>query len=281
LGWNIWKPGIQKDWELIHKGDENTNGDILLLEKNYGYAKGNNYGSDFIGTYHNPDYLLIVNNDVTWTEDIVDILQKVLAIYPGLAVIAPRIIGPDGTEQNPQFLVEKTKMLQTYYRLGFPVSVLFYKLFSKFFNFDVHNKSTYEDKTEILFLDMTKYCMMGSCFMVKYSIFKEIGLFDPHTFIGAEEPILVKKLDAMNYQIAILPSVRVIHNQGETSRSIFSTSKSMELFEESDEYYLKTYCHYSANRLRLIRLGKRYYMQVWLPLIERFRLVRPGKKKVS
>ena len=269
LGWNIWKQGDRYEWELIHKGEDTANGDLLLLKKNYGYAKGNNFGINFIETHYTPDYLFINNNDVIWHEDLVNILQKELRKYSDLAIIAPRIIGPDGKEQNPQFIIEKIKMVQTYYRLGFPFSVVFYKLFSRIYNYDVHNKQSYKNKTAMMQLDMSKYCMMGSCFMIKFPVFKKIGFFDPCTFLGAEESIIVKKLGAINCKIAILPSVYVIHNQGETTRSIFSTNKSMELFEDSDEYYLKTYCHYSENKLRLIRFGRRYYIRLWLPLIER------------
>jgi GT2 family glycosyltransferase len=269
--WNIWKPDSQDGWENIHIGNEKSLFDLVLLPQNFGYAKGNNYGVRFIEFRQTPDYILVVNNDVEWDENIIDPLVKVIERYDDVAVVAPRIIDKNGIEQNPQFLIESTKMLQTFFRLGYPLSVVFYRFYSQFYNFNSNNKAIYKNTQDPFFLDLKKYCFMGSCFLIKYQFFKNIGFFDPNTFLGAEEPILVSKLRERNYRVVIIPSVTVLHNQGETCRSVLSTEKIMEIFEDSDEYYLKNYCNYSPSRLRFIKLGRRYYINIWLPMVVKFR----------
>lgn len=272
--WNIWKPGSSEEWVKVHEGNNEIQCDLVLLPQNLGYAKGNNHGIQFIDSQREPDYIMVVNNDVEWYGDVLSPLIMEIVKYDDLAVIAPRIVDPLGTEQNPQFLIEYTKMLQTFFRLGFPISTLLYNIYSKFFNFNEHNKELFKKVKDIFFLDTSKYCFMGSCFLIKYPVFKDVGFFDPNTFLGAEEPILVHKLREKKYCAAILPEITVIHNQGETSRSLFSAVQIMNFFEDSDEYYLRSYCHYSENRLKLIRLGRKYYMSIWLPLVIKFRQLR-------
>ena len=77
--------------------------DVVISDKNLGFARGNNFGADFyIETYGCPDYLIACNND-TVIED-VSFLDKVDALHEaqGFNVLGPDVYKPRTHEhQSP------------------------------------------------------------------------------------------------------------------------------------------------------------------------------------
>jgi GT2 family glycosyltransferase len=260
-GWNIWRlneaSASTQRWSQIHTGKDKSSVQLLLLPENFGYARGNNFGLDFIDTYLHPDYVMIANTDISWKPGLIEHLVKGFSQSSGPAVIAPRVTGPSGDEQNPQFLPEKTKIMQSMYRWFFPFSVPIYRLFSKRYDYR-RSLDDFKTSSGILYLDPEKYCFIGCCFMIDFPIFKNIGFFDSATFLGTEEPRIVHRLKEKGFKTAIDLDVSIIHDQGSTSRTSFSSRKIMGYFEESDYTYLRDYCGYGTFKLMFIR-GATFY----------------------
>jgi len=82
--------------------------DVVFNDKNYGFAKGNNSGILYAKEKYNPDYYLVINNDIT-IED-ANILSEVTTIYSKYEfdVLGPKIIARNGINQNPNYLVLTT-----------------------------------------------------------------------------------------------------------------------------------------------------------------------------
>ncbi|MEI6293830.1 MAG: glycosyltransferase [Methanomicrobiales archaeon] len=268
-GWNIWNLNevgpLRGQWLEIHKGKNNSSVQLLLLQENYGYARGNNFGLDFIDTYIHPDYVMIANTDIVWGEGVVNHLLEGFSQDPRLAVIAPRVVGPDGDEQNPQFLPEKTKILQSWFRWFYPFSTVFYRLFSKRYDYR-RSLEDFKSSSGLLYLDTEIHCFIGCCFIIDFGVFKNIGFFDSDTFLGTEEPRLVHRLEEKGFRIAIDLDVSIIHDQGSTTRASFSSRKTMQYFEESDYTYLRDYCGYGWFKLLFIKGAARYYEKFWMKI---------------
>jgi GT2 family glycosyltransferase len=269
-GWNIFKlndmnPSLSR-WSQIHTGKKNSSVQLLLLPKNFGYARGNNFGLEFIDTYLHPEYVMIANTDISWKRGVIEYLIEGFSLNPTLAVIAPRVVGPSGDEQNPQFLPETIKIMQSWYRWFFPFSMLFYRLFSQQYDY---RRSLDEHKTDLglLYLDPEKYCFIGCCFVIDFRVFKDMGFFDPRTFLGTEEPRLVHRLRDRGFRMAIDLDISILHDQGSTLRTSFSSGEVMGFFEESDYTYLRDYCGYGGFKLKFVRGATYYFQHFWLPLI--------------
>jgi GT2 family glycosyltransferase len=80
--------------EFLHKKFPQV--DVLVMDKNYGYAKGCNEGIKYALNKYNPDYFLLLNNDTkiikrNWLKSLVN---------SSLDVSQPLILNPDKTIQN-------------------------------------------------------------------------------------------------------------------------------------------------------------------------------------
>ena len=87
----------------IKKRYENvTNVDVLLLEKNIGFARGNNAGLQFANQKYAPDFIILSNNDIVIEQK--DFIPQILELHHEyhFAVLGPKIFAPyKGVYQNP------------------------------------------------------------------------------------------------------------------------------------------------------------------------------------
>ncbi len=75
--------------------------DILKLDKNYGYAKANNFGIEYAKKKYNSDFYFIINNDVYISD--VNINDKIIQTYNEYKfdMLGPYIDSPTGESINP------------------------------------------------------------------------------------------------------------------------------------------------------------------------------------
>lgn len=79
--------------------------DVLLLESNMGFARGNNAGYSYAVRTFDPEFVIVMNNDVLIDQD--DFLDKVRSSYARnpFAVLGPDIYSPDADiHQSPAAL---------------------------------------------------------------------------------------------------------------------------------------------------------------------------------
>ena len=65
--------------------------DVLALEKNYGYAGGNNRGITFALGKYKPDYILILNNDTVVEPNFLSSMVKIAEKENNCAAVVPKI----------------------------------------------------------------------------------------------------------------------------------------------------------------------------------------------
>ena len=81
----------------------------------------------------------------------------------------------------------------------------------------------------------------GSCMLIRKELFREIGYFDPNTFLYYEENILYRKLMAVNKTNYMLPGISCIHLGGVTTNKVPHTASYMKSSKSSGYYYATHY----------------------------------------
>lgn len=196
-----------------------ANLEIIPLEQNLGFARGNNAGIKR-ALEANPDYILILNNDTVVEPDFLSLLVNCLEDVPGRALAAPQVLDYYRKDfwQKP---IPKRLNLLTYLLYATQL----YRLTTKNLKFDLNNPSKI-------------YVAPGCCLLMKRDIFEQIGFFDEHTFLGWEEFIIAEKLFQRNLQSYFVPQSKIYHKVGKDTDRIQSIKK-IKIFLSSEAYYQK------------------------------------------
>lgn len=236
---------VVKDWPL-------ASDILLLLSKNWGYAKGNNEGIRFL-LKHGYRFSVVCNNDILMEEPVIERLLKFFEDIPELAVVGPKIIGPTGTPQGP---FKKPGMYEYFWLpLFYPLLYLPVKILRRF-------RKTPNSKDNLQFT----YRLMGCFMVVDNNKLKEVDYFDEKTFLYAEEPILAEKLIKKGYKTAYCNDVHVRHLHGSSTKT-FTDFKRFQLNLLSDLYYFSKYRNFSKIRLFLITFARYVHFFCWAPVI--------------
>lgn len=228
------------DIKALSKGDSIPNCksiDIVPSSENLGFAKGNNLGVKFLlDNYNDIDYLLFSNNDIEIkSPDCISILINKLEGNDKIGAIGPRVIGLDGKDQSPH-----DKPTSIYRQIAWNLFPFLRGNFSR--------KKKENNEAESNYIDLEgryTYWVTGSFFIMKNSLFNEIGGFDPNTFLYAEEQIISEKLKLQDKKMYFEPSVTVVHYEGATTKKNIGHNKSYYIAMQSNCYYYKKYLNYN------------------------------------
>ncbi len=146
---------------------------LLLLNDNYGYAKGNNFGLR-LASRLKYEYAVISNNDIEIVSPIIDNLKGVLESHRNVAVVGPRVCAP-GKNNGP---FDKLGMRLMFWRPAFyPFHWLTFHI-SRLFRLNQPGLKEIEEE-ELSF----PYCVSGSFMMARISALEEVDYFDENTFL--------------------------------------------------------------------------------------------------
>ncbi len=244
----------ENNWSIIDE-DENlevrTRNILVLAKENYGYAKGNNIGLR-LAKKLGYKWAVITNNDVLFEQPIMAKLFDLAQSDNRIAVIGPRIIGPNSNRQGP--FVKPG--VHTYFLL--PV---FYPVLYPFLKVGTIIRTKMISRKQIYY----PYRLMGCLMLVNLEAMEKAGWFDEGTFLYAEEPILSERLFKKGYKVAYVDSLYVKHMHGVTTSELGSKKELLRL--NSDLYYFKKYRKYGPFRLFLVKVGFLYSLFVLTPVL--------------
>lgn len=75
--------------------------DLIKLDKNYGFAKGNNKGCSYAIAKYQPDYLVVINNDILITKNNFESTIIEVDKNKEFDMLGPKIITDNGESVNP------------------------------------------------------------------------------------------------------------------------------------------------------------------------------------
>ncbi len=187
---------------------------LIANRENRGFTGGNNQG---IRVARAP-LLFLLNPDTEVLDDALVRLLTYLEREPRVGLVGPQLLNPDGTVQSsrrrfpslPVLFLEST-WLQA---VGRPWLRRYY----------VDDRSSHVEQR----VDW----VTGAAMMVRRSVLDEVGLFDEGFFMYSEELDLCRRIRAAGWEIAYLPTAKVIHYVGKSSEQVvaarhihFQTSK--------------------------------------------------------
>ena len=201
---------------------------ILPANKNLGFAKANNLGAEY-AIKQGADLLLFVNNDIVFTDaDVVDRMAAKLAELPSTGIIGPKVVGLDGRLQSPS-----------------PRATFGQRHLLPYWGKLVYGQRKLREKMQLDFAETASegpcFVVSGCCFMVKAGAFSEVGMFDPATFLYAEEMILSARMAGVGLGAYYYPEVAVLHEHGATTRKYYDRKRIRSMKFESESYYYRSY----------------------------------------
>ena len=198
-------------------------GYLIWSPENLGYAKGNNKGVRFLDRIGKFTHYLFSNDDIEIEQsNILEILADRMNQDEKIGAIGPRIVGLEGRDQSPH---------DTYVS---PYRLIGWKLLP----FLRKNNKASREKTPSKPLSRFTYWVQGSFMLVDALVFKEVGMFDEHTFLYFEESILAEKLISIGKSMYFDSDVKIVHYEGGSTKR----NKMKESIEtDSRIYYLKCY----------------------------------------
>lgn len=203
-------------------------------EENRGFAYANNLGAKVAKNIFAPEYLLFSNSDIQLPEAFeLSALKIDLEKRKDVAMIGPKVVGLNGKDQSPG------KYMSIYKRhiipnLLWPIYKVIPKL--KQMNYDVVNNAS----------DGEAYRIIGAFMLTKEKPFWDVGGFDEHTFLYAEEPILTERFREKGYKVWYTDKVKIIHEQGVSTTDRTKTGIENLLVKrkrafDSEMYYYEKY----------------------------------------
>lgn len=225
---------------------------ILRLTKNYGYAKGNNYGINMMIRDTSINHIMILNNDIIFTENLIEPLLHYVYEIPitKLGVVSPLLLDSNGN-------IDYCCARKAYSRnlLTFSFSYLFEPLYVYFREkYNILKSFPEYRKLKYIEVDLTS----GSCMLFRKEVLQYIGGFDEHTFLYYEENILNKKMNKHGYVNYMIPSLSCIHVGGQTTNKLDNRYFLLKCNYDSLLYYMRYYEHSGFLRLLYIKFTGKF-----------------------
>lgn len=218
--------------ELKKKFENTKNTHILLSDENLGFSKGNNIGFKFAIENLNSDFIVMINNDMIFTQS--SFLNVLIEEYEKkkFHVLGPDIISLiDKKHQNPCnigiFKPSRRKLKNVILKntILLTMSYFYLDIFFKktFFNLKNLNKKNTEAKK--IYKKELEGCMLhGSCLIFSpLYILNYRGLFDK-TFLYLEEDILHYIANQEKLTLRYSPKLHVFHKEDSSTNKMHQNS---------------------------------------------------------
>lgn len=254
----ITKFGSQ--YTIVYEGEDDMESlnfvTFLVSKSNDGYAKGNNKGLNLFYKDDKIKQILILNSDILFVEDIVGSLVEDLKGTPDAAIISPILYKKDlqTIDYNcARKAIPLKDLFIAYLFLFQDVCGILSRMAKK------RNLLCQPSEKRFIEIELPS----GSCMLADKVFFKNIGSFDPNTFLYNEENILWAKINKLGKKNYLDTRLKCIHLGATTIDNKASSPFILDCSIESNHYYLTNYTNagtvylfcmklfYTALRLKL------------------------------
>ncbi|WP_443632134.1 glycosyltransferase family 2 protein [Candidatus Marifrigoribacter sp. Uisw_064] len=183
-----------------------SNVKVLQTGGNLGYAKGNNFGLNYLDKNIKPEYVAILNNDIVLPKNCFEKLIEKYKVLENPAIIAPKQLDIDNNELLPYKI---NSFLDDCLNLFY-----IFKLFNK------RNALKYKDTSgsKAMKVDL----IPGSFMFSSFKTFKQMGFFYPNTFLFVEERFIAVKVKQLNLNNYILLDETYVHAHSKTINTAYN-----------------------------------------------------------
>lgn len=219
--------------QLISKYENGEKIHVIQTQSNLGYAKGNNFGIRFARQEFNPDFVIVMNNDILVLQE--DMLNFILEEYhkSEFAVLGPMIYTADGRcNDNPgrSTIMNREEVIQVIKKSRQNVKLYRYHLvlFNRAYQFIARKwKKRALDSSQTncnCYLERVEDIQLHGCFLVfSKTFFEQLDGFHPDTFLYMEEEILFLQLMQNGLKSVYNPIIKVYHKEDSASNALWGT----------------------------------------------------------
>ncbi len=204
---------------------EYNNVTVITTEENLGYARGNNFGLEFIEKYNPTEYIAIANNDIVLEKNCFELLISKHEELDNPGIIAPIMVNEKGERQPSGNLGSTWDDFKSLFSL-----------------YNILNKN----KQKVVEIDTTgKKAMQvevvwGSFMFTKLEKFKKMGFFSPETFLFVEERFVAESAKRHGYKNYLILDLTYLHEHSSpTISSVHSQVSKYRLLYKSRLTYIR------------------------------------------
>ncbi|MBQ0072878.1 MAG: glycosyltransferase [Prevotella sp.] len=181
---------------------------VYIPHENNGYGGGHNVALQE-ALSRGSEYHLVVNPDIWFGPEVIPSLVNYMSEHPQVGQMMPKVLYPNGQIQRlAKMLPSPMDMIG---RLCLP-------------NFIIKRRNTMYELQQSGFTKILNVPYLSGCFMFfRMSALKEVGLFDEHFFMYAEDIDMTRRMH-QKYETLYYPATTIYHTFTRGSR------KSMRLF---------------------------------------------------
>lgn len=154
-------------------------------------------------------YCFVVNDDTEFHENVIDkLVGDMLRLPPETAIVSPKILNSDGSLQlcgRPPYPAYKYVLQQ----------------------FHLYNEPIDNLRPEARIFDEVyrTYNIAGSAFLIKTSVFRDLGFFDESYFFTPEDIALSTLANERGYRVYVDASTAIVHKWKATSSRILPATR--------------------------------------------------------
>lgn len=208
---------------------------FIESSSNDGYARGNNKALRLIEKDAEVEYVMILNNDVLFVQDIIPALVTFVETHEDAALVSPLLYKKDMKEIDVN-----CARLDTSYKAELAENFFHYYFRARGCD-NPFVQERYLIKEGMAFPEVISIELpSGSCMFIRKQLFAELDFFDSYTFLYFEENILYRKMKRVSKRNYLLTRLKCIHLGASTT----SSSPSLFILDHnyrSARYYMKNY----------------------------------------
>lgn len=189
---------------------------FIKADENLGFSKANNIGMS-ISKGRN---LLILNPDVVFSNNIIEILSNYLDNNEEVGMVGPKVLNPDGSFQQPCLRGKPYPKDTLFHIVGLAKAFPKNESFNGYAMWNVDRDKINEC-----------WALSGCCMMIKKFLYEQIGGMDEQFFMYQEETDWGIRTKNVGKKVVYNPNAVVTHYQGVTTRKI--QTKSVLIFTQS------------------------------------------------
>lgn len=198
--------------------DRNVNVHLLRTKENLGFAKGNNTGVVFCKKVLGINNILVVNNDVIFTDQgYIEFLQK-FEYDKTVGVIGTKIIGSDGQNQNPHYFNPSFKSV--FREFSIPILCKYHLDWILGIGRKFKKNKPKITNTEPS-VKKRPYVLHGSAFFLTENYISRINGLYPETFLYYEEEILGLVCSKLKLKMLYTELTEIYHKEDQSSNLSF------------------------------------------------------------
>ena len=211
--------------------------DLLLLDSNVGFARGNNAGAKYAIEKYHPDFLCIINSDIVINQK--NFIEQINNLYKEyhFDILGPKIL-PDESESCNPFPVYKT-LAEVENKIKYHKKLInIYQSKIKRFLLRIYvsrNRFKKQVKNTNGLTEQTNVGLHGCALIFSDKYYKKYkDIFYPNTFLFHEEEFLYLRAKNDNLITLYSPKIELIHKEGQSLNKEYKNNYQKLIFKNKE-----------------------------------------------